>query len=401
MMQFNRIFSILVVLLLFIGCEQDVPLSPQTQTSAELGGAVITEGGGGRAAVKTMTYNIYVGANVDRILEATDLIDLSQKVAAAYDTLFLTNFEERAQSIAKLIKRDKPHLIGLQEISLIQRFDPATFGLIEQQNYFQILMDALVSEGLNYQFADSIQNFDVLLPRFLDFIPPSTLVFDLVRLLDADVILVRDDVQYSNVIKGNYSVALPVPVPTTPPDTLDIFRGYVSINANVGQKSYRFINTHLESFVELIRLAQAQELTTIFSGETLPIIMVGDFNTGDPMPPNPYNDVTYQFLTMIAGYEDTWVYNLKGNQDEGFTSPFSAALQDPYPNLYQRLDLIFAKNFEGPIGPVQAEVIGIRFKDRTPSGLWPSDHAGVVAKLHLREMNNMTNSVITFAETPE
>ncbi len=28
---------------------------------------------------------------------------------------------------------------------------------------------------------------------------------------------------------------------------------------------------------------------------------------------------------------------------------------------------------------IQAEVIGDRERDRTPSGLWPSDHAGSVA----------------------
>jgi hypothetical protein len=124
------------------------------------------------------------------------------------------------------------------------------------------------------------------------------------------------------------------------------------------------------------------ELNAVFQNETLPTIMVGDFNTNDPTPPNPYNDATYQYLTM--DFADVWEYNLKGNEGPGYTSPFSAALLDPDPNLYQRLDLIFAKNFGLPIGPVQAEVIGIRQKDRTPSGLWPSDHAGVAARLHFK-----------------
>jgi hypothetical protein len=33
--------------------------------------------------------------------------------------------------------------------------------------------------------------------------------------------------------------------------------------------------------------------------------------------------------------------------------------------------------------PVAAEVLGEELDDRTPAGLWPSDHAGVVATLHL------------------
>jgi hypothetical protein len=32
---------------------------------------------------------------------------------------------------------------------------------------------------------------------------------------------------------------------------------------------------------------------------------------------------------------------------------------------------------------VAAEVLGEELDDRTPTGLWPSDHAGVVATLHL------------------
>jgi hypothetical protein len=33
------------------------------------------------------------------------------------------------------------------------------------------------------------------------------------------------------------------------------------------------------------------------------------------------------------------------------------------------------------LGPVHARVVGARQRDKTPSGLWPSDHAGVAAKL--------------------
>jgi endonuclease/exonuclease/phosphatase family metal-dependent hydrolase len=201
------------------------------------------------------------------------------------------------------------------------------------------------------------------------------------------VILVNKDVPYSNPIKGEYIAKLPVPSPIG--GNIIIPRGYVSVEAMVNNKSYRFICTHLEAFTELVRYPQAQELAAIFANEILPIIAVGDFNTTDPTPPNPYMDATYQFLTGIqAGYIDTWIHNQYGNQGSGYTSPFSAALRDPYPDLYQRIDLIFVKNSGAstgphPIGPVRAEVIGIKQKDRTVSGLWPSDHAGVAAQLHL------------------
>ena len=403
MIPFKRIFAVIFVFLFVFSCTEDVPISPLTQTSQGLGSETFATDAeeGSRAVVKVMTYNIYVGANVDSVLAATDPVDLALKVAAAYDTVYFTKFWERAQSISKLIKKHRPHLIGIQEASLIQLINPANGMVEEELDYLQILMNELDAQNLNYQVAESIQNFDQMLPRYLSFTPPSTLEYDLVRLVDSDVILVRNDVQYSNPIKGNYAAFLSVPVPTNPPSSIDIPRGYVSVEAKVGKKSYRFINTHLEAFTELYRLPQAQELCAIFAGETLPIIMVGDFNTLDPEYPNPYADTTYNYITKSGGFTDTWVHNLKGNQGAGYTSPFSAALLDPYPDLYQRIDLIFAKNFQAPIGPVQAEVIGTSFKDRTPSGLWPSDHASVVAQLHLREMSILVQNELVSAEVQE
>jgi endonuclease/exonuclease/phosphatase family metal-dependent hydrolase len=396
MMSLCRVLSVILVLLFIIGCSEDVPVTSLNQSSSELENDFYEKANGGRASVKTMTYNIYIGANVDIVLTATSFEDLIVKVAAAYDTLFLTNFPERAQAIAKLIKRHRPHFIGLQEVTLIQRFDqipPTT--LYEEINFLEILMNALAAQGVHYQFADSIQNADVTLPRLAGFDPGGNPIIDFIRVVDADAILVRGDVPFHSPFKGAYQAQLPV---NSPAGTFYIPRGFVSVVATVNQKSYRFVDTHLEPFSELVRLFQAQELCAVFAGETLPTIMVGDFNTLDPTQPHPLSDSTYKFMTKTCGYTDTWLYNLKGNEGEGYTSPFSAALRDPFPNLYQRIDLIFAKNFADPIGPVKAEVIGDRFKDRTPSGLWPSDHAGVVAKLHLLEMNGQMQNQITVSQ---
>jgi hypothetical protein len=42
----------------------------------------------------------------------------------------------------------------------------------------------------------------------------------------------------------------------------------------------------------------------------------------------------------------------------------------------------------GGFDTVDADVVGEESTDRTPSGLWPSDHAGVVATLALPETRN-------------
>jgi hypothetical protein len=42
--------------------------------------------------------------------------------------------------------------------------------------------------------------------------------------------------------------------------------------------------------------------------------------------------------------------------------------------------------FRGAIDVDDVELVGDKQADRTPSGLWPSDHAGVVATLQRHEM---------------
>lgn len=382
-----KLSSILLIstLLLLFGCLDKEPVSPAVNQSGGIEGVELLKAGEGRGQVTVMDWNIYVGANVDITLGASDLLDLSMKVADAYDTLKMTNFPERAATIAKFIKKHRPHMIGLQELSLIQRFD-GNFNFIEQIDFLPILLDAIAAEKLDYQLADSIQNADVTVPLFIEFGPGGVPVFDYVRLLDADAILVRGDVSFDNVNKGNYLVPLEIEIPGG--GKIKIPRGFVSVEATVKQKTYRFVSTHLEAFAEQIRLWQAKELAAIFGEETLPIILVGDFNTLNPQQPVPFQDATYQFLTSEAGYEDTWVHNLYGNQGDGFTSPHDSDLMNPFPNLHQRIDFIFVRNYGDPagrnkIGPVRAEVLGDELRDRTPSGLWPSDHAGLVAKLHL------------------
>ena len=58
--------------------------------------------------------------------------------------------------------------------------------------------------------------------------------------------------------------------------------------------------------------------------------------------------------------------------------------------LDQRIDFILVRDEEGRsdesiLESVFAIVVGDELEDRTPSGLWPSDHAGVVARLIAEE----------------
>lgn len=360
---------------LFSSCEEESPFSPNDPGSLEKGG--INSGSG---KVTAMTWNVYVGADVDAILVApADQIPFV--VGGAFADLYATDFHLRAVAIVDQIAEHKPHLIALQEISLIRLQSPGDFTVgnpvaAEQVifDYLDILMAEIASRGLDYEVAAQVQNADVELPM----LNPFTYSLDDVRLTDYDVALVRGDVAYTNATAVTYDTYLSVPIPFMPP--IDILRGYAAVDATIGQMTYRFVSTHLESVDEGFRLAQANELLADLSSVTLPVILAGDFNSPAP------DGQTYNFLT--GEFEDAWVHNVLPNEGDGFTAPHDYDLLNPTANLTRRIDLVLVRVPDPhpgsqPVGPVQATVIGDELQDRTAAGLWPSDHAGVVATMHL------------------
>ena len=354
--------SIKIVLLLFgillglVGCEKITPpMLPEVSTpEAE--------------PLTVMTYNVYVGGSTDRLLAVENLLQVPQEVANMYNNVIASDFPGRAVAIAQSIKAYQPHLIGLQEISLIRRQSPGdriAGGTVPAEevviDFLKVLMGALQTEGLNYQVAVQVENFDVEMPMFTD-----TGITD-IRLTDYDVILSRSDVVVSRPMNANYVNALTIEMLG-----LEVKRGYLAVDATVSGTTYRVVNTHLEA--EAIgkesRVAQMQELIDSLSDETLPIILLGDFNTRAP------DGTAYQLL-LSAGYVDLWQMDSEGT---GNTCCQVPELQNTVSELYMRIDQIFVRNLELPM-QILTHTVGDTSLDRLPSGLWPSDHAGVVAHL--------------------
>ncbi len=116
--------------------------------------------------------------------------------------------------------------------------------------------------------------------------------------------------------------------------------------------------------------------------EMLPVILVGDFNA--PAPGN----LTYQSI-IDGGYQDACLESPAIGDRDGLTFGHDSDLLNPYANFFERIDFIFHRpdqsltNFK--TGPVV--VVGDEQHNRTSSGLWPSDHGGVIAKLHLKDVH--------------
>lgn len=351
----QMVFSVLIVLVLLSGCERitDTLITPPVDAPEE-------------EQLSVMTYNVYVGASADPLLATTNLLQVPTEVANMYNGVIASDFPSRAASIAKSIKSAQPHLVGLQEVSLVRRQSPGdriAGGEVPAEevvlDFLEILMDALQAEGLNYQVAAKVENIDIEMPMFTD------TGIDDARLTDSDVILARSDVIVSRVESAHFMNVLSIETLL-----LEVPRGYVAIDATVGEVTYRVVNTHLEAFGEPIRVAQAQELITLLQDETLPIILLGDFNTAAP------DGTAYQML-LSAGYVDVWQMEtgVTGN-----TCCQAAGLGNAESGLSYRIDQVFVRNYE-LAGLVTTHTVGDETADLLPSGIWPSDHAGVVAHL--------------------
>ena len=390
----NMLYLLVAALLIIAGCTKQNPTAPQmsefskveTQSTVsqitadmELSSFCWFPG-----AVTAMTRNIYIGGDVDLVMGATDPNQIPLLVAKIFQQVDSTNFPERAMSLAREIAWTQPHFVGLQEVSLIRYQSPGdaviggtTPATDTLYNYLGILLRALRANGAQYKVAGVVENTDIELPMIVNQNPPQ---FDDVRLTDYDVILVRRDIRISDVVSQNFQARLVLPGSGIP-----VLRGFVAVKAKVGNQVYRVVNTHLEPAdnpaILPIQLGQARELLRRLHGETLPIIMLGDFNSNAP------DGETYK-LILSQDYTDIWTKNFLRHNPDGFTFGHEYHLRNDVANFYRRIDYIFVRNkqqfFPRPLfGPVFAIVVGDEYFNRTASGLWPSDHGGVVARFRM------------------
>lgn len=375
------------------------------------GGAWAGDQGAFRAGpLKVLTQNLYVGGDI--------LLPLSVPpdqfpVAAAevIEQILATNFPERAITLADLIRHEWPHLVGLQEVYVVKIcFDESQTYCPVDHDYLEILLANLNDRIESYREVATVTNIQLQnLPAAL---PDGTPVF--VSITDRDVILAHRFVSTANAQTGNYLAALPVDNPLLP--GFSVLRGYAMVDADIRGRTYHFVNTHLEisgsgsalePFFRAIQYAQALELVTLLNQDDHTQVVVGDFNS-DPFD-GPFVDCAtpdgaggvvffacptpYAILSGAnpfgAAYMDTWLHR-NGPFDLGYTCCQATLLNNGVSQLDERIDLVWARAASDYVGPpflvnVRADVIGDEAKDKTvPGGLWPSDHAGVGARLIIR-----------------
>ncbi|MGH2960461.1 MAG: endonuclease/exonuclease/phosphatase family protein [Solirubrobacterales bacterium] len=328
-----------------------------------------------KPAVKVMTRNMYFGADLTRSIAATTFPELLAANAQIWTNVLHSEIPARARLIAREIASTRPDLVGLQEVSQWLSGplgDPADATTLEFDQLAS-LQYWLAAYGAPYKVVKSQQQIAIESPAGA----PYNKDF---RLVDRDVILApkwgSPGVVLSNPAGANFVTSFSVT--TGVGVVIEVKRGWVSVDAKVKGKPFRFVNTHLESFHPGIRAQQAGELvapTGAVGSAPGKVVLVGDMNS-DPNEASPGN-IAFNVL-LSGGLVDTWPAVNPG--DPGYTFGFGELVNDPSPaGLFnQRIDHVMTK---GDIKVKRSRLIGLDPANRTASGLWPSDHAGLVAKL--------------------
>lgn len=331
----------------------------------------------GASGITVMTRNLYVGTAVEAFL-APSPTPLPVLVAKGYADVVASDPAGRMAKIADEIVAANPDLVGLQEADLIRIQNPGdslsanpTPATAVAYDFVQLLVDALEARGAHYLPVIIGNEADIEAPGLT-----STGYMD-VRLTDRDVLLARVGVSTANPEAHHFATQLQVPIGGT---LVTVERGWVEADATVGARTVHVADTHLESAYDPVQVAQSLELAGTLAAESRPVLLLGDLNS----PADGSGTPSYANF-LAAGFADLWVE--ANPRDPGLTCCNAADLLNPLPTFTERIDVALlhlpATANQDFVGGVRATVVGDDASDKTEGGLWPSDHAGVVATVRL------------------
>ncbi|HSV37811.1 MAG TPA: endonuclease/exonuclease/phosphatase family protein [Nocardioidaceae bacterium] len=292
--------------------------------------------------LRVATYNLYLGADLSLLFGVPEE-GMADVVTTLLDQLSVTDFPTRARAIARLLVDADVELVGLQEVTRWTRAgDVLCDFLAELTSALEDAGGAYDVHAVNRNFAGAGADMTVE---------------------GSNVTLVRRELVVLSEQVGDFADALTV---TTPMGDVSIRRSWGLVDVEAVGRQLRFVNTHTEAYDVDVRNAQRDELLASV-GEVTPCVIVGDFNA------------TPDRVGLGAPYADAWIA-AGGDPAGGLTCGQAADLRNEVSALAERIDYVWVRD-----ATVEAcRLIGAEPSDRTPTGLWPSDHAGVLAEVDLR-----------------
>ncbi len=354
--------------------------------------AAVGCGGGGasgeRPTLRVMTQNLYYGAEFDGVVAALaspvpDPLSILLAGTAVWAEIRANSSSVRAGALADQIAAGRPDLVGLQEAAVFRTQFPSDEGTssptpatVVALDFAQMVIDALAARGHHYEVVASVETFSVELPVATD---DGVDVQDL-RITDREVLLARadllqDGVHLYRLRSGVYRDGVGLPGPSG----VTLWNGWVSADVWIGGRIVRVVSTHLASDDEEVQRAQAAEaLNTLFDG-SLEVVFMGDFNSDALRRPGP--DLTQTYFDVLAvGYDDAWSLAHPGVPGATWGRPGGLAGPAVGTALTERIDLVFFAGADIVLEGV--DLLGEDPADRR-GGLWPSDHAGVLASFEI------------------
>jgi endonuclease/exonuclease/phosphatase family protein len=330
--------------------------------------------------VTFMTRNLYLGADLVPAINAIiagDPNEIVAEVGAAWANVRATDFPARAVAIADEVKAQKPDFLALQECALWSvgaPFDPAPADVVVY-DFLAILQHALEARGMHYDVVAAISGFTAEVPGY---VPDSTYGFLDVSLMDRDVLLARHDVSstISNASGNTFDNLLTFDTPLGP---IDVTRGWLQADVTMGQREFRIVSTHLENYAGYYRELQAAEVLDKPCDTSLPVVVIGDFNSDGN---GGASGAAYQEF-QDAGFGDAWLDvhpddpGITFGQEPTLTvASFPSTTTEPI----ERIDFVL---YRGEFTTDHMDLFGETVAEMF-DGLWPSDHAGVAANLWVR-----------------
>jgi endonuclease/exonuclease/phosphatase family metal-dependent hydrolase len=229
-----------------------------------------------KKTLRVMTYNIHVGVGVDKKLDL--------------------------QRIADVINRERPDLVGLQEVDRGVKRTEGKDEIVELAKLTR--MDYAFGHNLDYQGG---QYGVAILSRFL--------------------IQKIDHQKYQNRVEAER-------------------RGMLRVEVEIEGRPINFVTTHLDYQTSEGRLFEAEQLLRIVNDVKDPLIVAGDFND------EPAGNT---FKLLLGGFEDVWsASRAKGN-----------GLSYPADNPVKRIDYIFYRRSSG-VRAKKAWVVNTLASDHLP-----------------------------------
>jgi endonuclease/exonuclease/phosphatase family metal-dependent hydrolase len=345
--------------------------------------------------VRTMTRNLYLGANLLPAIGAKSLPEFVAANGQILREVTENDFPVRAEGLADEILEQEPDLVGLQEVALWRTAAPdltpvftgePTATTVRYDFLKELLAELNAGKGkggkgkAQYEAVVVQNEFDLEAPADENEVAgdgPNPLIANAEingRLTMRDVILARRGagVQTWNEQGANFKVLLPAPILGK---TVPIKRGWTATDAKVrGSHAFRFVNTHLEAFEPTVRAAQAGELVAPGGPATsdLPVVLVGDLNSDDDTVEGA-DRLAYEVLLGAGMVERTTNDPLSCCIDSSLLAVGKGGSEAQFDH---QVDHIMTRDPEA-VTLQSSAVTGIQ----PVNGFWDSDHAGITSAL--------------------